>query len=103
MQNEEFIAAEARDHVAGADVGLHRAGDRQEVPVAGVVTVAVVDILQRVAVDDEQRERTAAALGTLDLLVESGPEVTAVVHAGELVGDGQAPYRLVRGRGGDRE
>jgi hypothetical protein len=59
-QDAEFIAAEPRDDVRRAHVRLQQRGDVAQQAVAGRVTAGVVDHLELVEVDVQQRVRALA-------------------------------------------
>ena len=69
--HRELVAAEARDHVLGAQARAQPRGDRHQQLVAGGVAEAVVDGLEVVEVDEQHRE-LAAPVGDrgLDLVGE---------------------------------
>ena len=103
QHDRELLAA-----VAGDDVDL--AHDRRQHPaelgerrVAGDVTVRVVEALEVVGVDHEQRQVLAVALRARDLVVEPLLQVAVVAQAGELVGDREALGELVEPRVLDRD
>ncbi len=60
--------------------------DRADGRVADRVTVGVVDLLQVVDVDEDEREWTVEALRALDLFVESCVESATVEEAGQRIG-----------------
>ena len=99
----ELLAAVARGDVdAGADVRAEDAADLSEHEVARRVPEAVVEVLEVVDVDHEQRQRQAVALGAGDLLVEALVEVAVVVEPREAVGDGLPLERAVQRGVGQR-
>jgi hypothetical protein len=55
-EHDELVAAEARDRVGVANDVVQAPGDRAQQVVADVVAEAVVDRLERVEVDVEERE-----------------------------------------------
>ena len=61
-QHDELVAAQARDRVALAQVMPQAPRDVLQQPVARLVAEAVVDVLEAVEVDEEQRELLAAPL-----------------------------------------
>jgi hypothetical protein len=94
-QQQELVAADAGQGVAGSDQGAHPLGHRAQQRVAHRVAVEVVDLLEVVQVDEGQRHQ--GLVGTLaqrlghDLL-HAGP----VGQAGELVHVGaQREFALV--------
>ncbi len=84
QQQAEFVAAQPAGHVR---LGGHRAqdvGHALQHAVAGLVAVHIVDLLELVAVDQQQALRRAAFLRTAVLQVER--QAAPVVQAGQLVG-----------------
>ena len=71
------------------------ARDLLEQLVAGVVTEAVVDLLEPVEVDEQQRENLVRALRARQGLVETVAEQRAVGEAGEAVVEGLARELLL--------
>jgi len=55
-QEDEFVAADAGEEVASAELELHAAADGLEVEVADAVAVAIVDLLEAIEVDVEKAE-----------------------------------------------
>ncbi len=98
----ELIATEARDRLAGDDVLQPRADLAQQL-VAGAVAERVVQFLEAVEVDDQQREAAGAAARGLDRACQLAVELTAVGEAGEVVGarlalaHGRQPPHVVEG------
>ena len=80
QEHGELVAAEPGDHVAGAQRALDPLRDDLEQPVADLVAEGVVDLLEPVEVEEEQRERLAAAGALLEGAVE-GPEQELAVRA----------------------
>jgi hypothetical protein len=62
-----FLAAVARQHVFGPDRRGHDPRDARQHLVTGQVTVLVVDLLEVVDVDEQQRQRLLVADGEADL------------------------------------
>ena len=95
QQDGELLAAVAGHEVgfAGA-VGEDRRHPAQDVVAPGVAE-AVVDPLEVVEVHHQERERVAVAFAAPHLALEGVLEVTVVVEAGELVGDGAQLALLV--------
>ena len=85
QHDAELVAAGARQHVAGPQPGLRHQGEMLQAGVAGGVAVGVVDHLEAVEVDHEQREQLAAALGPGALLGQALQQMAAVADAGEIV------------------
>src|SRR5689334_21862557 len=85
LQHEELLAAEARDQVDGAHAREQQRGERLQARVPREVPVAVVDRLEMVDVDHEERERRARALGARLVVLEALGELAPVGEAGERV------------------
>jgi hypothetical protein len=88
-EHAELVAAESGDGVLGA----HRMGEclrdvAQEV-VAGAVAEAIVERLEAVEVDHDERERTLHTAVARDLMVGLGEQRPAVGDPGEGVGEGE--------------
>ena len=87
QQHGELVAAEAGDMVAGAQRGPMRGPSWREHAVAGVVAERVVELLEVVEVDHEQRERAVRVLArAVDRAAQLAVEPAAVRQAGQLVG-----------------
>ena len=84
-QHGELIAAEARDHVDLAHTGGQALCHCAQNLIAGVVAEAVIDVLEAVEVEEQDRQHLAAALGALQCLVELLAEQAAVRQFGEFV------------------
>ncbi len=88
-QQDELVAADAREHVGLANERGDALRDLDEQRVADGVTVVVVDVLEIVEIDECQRKALAVALGSQDVpdvLLDHG----AVGEAGQVIGIGPA-------------
>ena len=85
----ELVAAEAGDDVrfAGADADDRRGLDQRRA--AGQMPVRVVDPLEPVEIDEQQRQRPAAARGALGFPAQHLRQIPRVVELGQVVGDRQ--------------
>ncbi len=83
MNGGELVAAQAGDELTGRESLAHAVGDGDQHLVAGAVAADVVDFLEAVEIDDDQREAGAAAVGARDVLVETVGEARAVRQACE--------------------
>nr|WP_207168313.1 hypothetical protein [Blastococcus sp. TML/C7B] len=93
-EDDELVATEAADDVAGADGRAEPAGDGAQHLVAGRVAVAVVDRLEAVQVDEEQAGHLAGAPAAVQGGGHEGDGLGAVGQPGErvvgrLVGEGE--------------
>ena len=95
QEHRELVAAEARQRVAAAHHLAQADGDLLEQAVARVVPERVVDLLEAVEVDQQQRGRLAAALGGRQRVRHAVVEQRAVGQVGEVV-----VQRLVAQRAG---
>ena len=57
-QNAELVAAQARDGVGGAHMGLQQSGDVAQQPVAGRMSAGIVDDFELIQVHVQQRMRS---------------------------------------------
>ena len=96
QQQRELVAAEAGEQVPGAGEGAQPVGGQPQQLVAGGVPEGVVDLLELVDVEQQQRDRVVVGELTQRLvaLAEQGRPVR---QPGELV-----VHRLVRRAGGDQ-
>ncbi len=80
-QHGELVAAESGDDVAGSDRGLEPRAELAEQQVAAVVAERVVDLLEAVEVDEQERHPAAVATMSLDRLLEARVEHGTVRRA----------------------
>ena len=78
QDDRELVAPDAAADVDGSDLVAHALGDLCQHGVAGEVADRVVDPLEVVEVDDQQREPAAVALGPQRLAAERVVEVALV-------------------------
>ena len=83
-EHRELVAAEAGHRVAGADRVAQPVGDLDQQLVAGGVAEAVVDLLEAVEVQEQDRHVVGAA-AAVQRLLEPLPEQRAVGQLGEAV------------------
>ena len=84
-QNAEFVATEARQHIAAADVPAHGVGDFAKQLVAGDVPAGIVDDLELVEIEKQQRMVAVVFVGTHQQLFCSLFERMATGKAGQIV------------------
>jgi hypothetical protein len=82
---QKLITAETNDQVIGAQIGADPAHCALKHPVAGGVTVHIVDSLQADDVDIGNRERCARSASTIDLAVKFDQSWPAQARASEVV------------------
>ena len=93
QRDDELLAAPAGGGVGGADVVGDDGADHRERAVAGLVALLVVDALEVVQVERDDREREVVARGAGGLGDEALLEPAAVQQAGERVGAGLGDER----------
>ena len=87
QHEHELLAAVACREVHAPAARLQDAGDAPEGRVAELVPEGVVELLELVAVDEQQADHVVVAPGAVELLLEALVQVAVVVEAGEAVGD----------------
>ena len=85
QQHAELVAADPGERVAAADASGERRAHGADQVVADLVTQRVVDPLEVVQVDEEQRRRAVVAAGALELASQLAREAPAVHQAGQAV------------------
>nr|GEU28522.1 hypothetical protein [Tanacetum cinerariifolium] len=95
QQHHEFLAAETRQRVRGAQLVLDAGGHFAQHLVAAAVTDRIVDAFKVVDVDVHERDRVRLALGAGNFLEQAAVDVAAVVHAGERIGQPDVLEHLV--------
>ena len=86
-EDDELVAAEARDRVRLAHAARQQRGEVLQQQVAGCMAVGVVHFLEAVEIDQEQRARTVVAFGDRRHRAADGLfQRVAVREAGERIG-----------------
>ena len=85
MQMRKLIAAEARQRVTAAKTPVQPIRNGLQQAIAHRVTERVIDVLEPVQIQVEQRKLARVALGKADRLVQPVVEQQAVRQAGEAV------------------
>ena len=85
QQHAELVAADARDEVVAAHAGAQARGDHLQQAVADLVAEAVVDLLEVVQVEEQERRGLVVAPGVRHRLARALGEHRAVGQAGERV------------------
>ena len=102
-QQHELVAAQARDEIAVTDCAQQMLGDREQHLVAGIVAIGVVDLLEAVEIEQEDRVHLPLGRRRCRCRRQRLLELAAVGEAGErvLVGElarpslgGDAPGHL---------
>ena len=88
-EDGELVAADPAEQVAGAEDAGPAAGDLGEQPVAGLVAVAVVHVLEAVEIEQDDAERPARAPRAAEGLVERPVPGAPVREPGQLVDRGE--------------
>ncbi len=86
-EHDELVPTDARDRVRFADDGFEAPRERLQHDVACPVPADVVDVLEPVEVDRDQRERLARAAGAPKRLLDAVVEQHAVRQAGEWIAE----------------
>ena len=84
-QHQELVAAQPCDQVVGVQRGIQALRDLHQQPVADVMAERVVDRLEAVQVDEDQRRLAAAGVQAVEALLEVARDEAAVGQAGEGV------------------
>ena len=95
QQDQELVAAEPREHPRALDPA-QAAGDPAQQAVAGAVAEGVVDELEVVEVDEQQRDRAARARAAVHAAAQLGLQLGAVGQPGQRVEVGEAGDLLLR-------
>jgi hypothetical protein len=97
VQNDsELVAAEPRHEVLVAKVPAHRRSDFDNEPVPHLVAERVVDVLEAVDVDDQERPSRATRGARAQVLSKVQLEPAPVGHSGQRVPSGQVTQRCFR-------
>ncbi len=84
LQDGELVAAETADHVARTQAALQPAGDALQQPISYEMAVAIVDLLEVVEIEPQQREPVAGII-CFELMLEALAEMEAVGNLGQRV------------------
>ena len=84
-EDDELVAADPSNRVAGADDRLEPARQRLEHGVAGAVPAHVVDVLEAVEIDDDEREGLVRSARSPERLLDAVVEEHAVRQPGERI------------------
>src|ERR1700738_4609420 len=94
-QNEsEFVAAVTRGGVDGAAVDAEDVREAIERVAADEVAVGVIDLLEAVEIEQENREGATVAIGALGFRFEDVEQAAVVGEASEGVADGEVANLL---------
>ncbi len=85
QQRDELVSAQARHGVAAAQAGRKPPGDLLQQLVAGFVSERVIDLLEAVEVEEEQRELPVVATRLGDALIQQLGEEAPIRQSGEPV------------------
>src|SRR5262249_13572704 len=94
----ELVASDAAGDVRGSNDATDSPGRLREDGVAGEVADLVVDVLEVVQVEDDERELSVVAVRASDLACKRLVEEAAVVEPGQRVEVGELP-RLAKATG----
>ena len=96
QQDQELVAAEPGEHPRRPRCPRRRPGDPPQQPVAGAVAEGVVDELEVVEVDEQQRDRAARARAAVHAAAQLRLQLGAVGQPGQRVEVGEAGDLLLR-------
>ena len=102
QDDAELVTADATRQVGGAHVLTDQIAQRPQHPVSHPRAVRVVDLLELVEVEEQQRQRSPGATAAVDLPLQRVLEVAPIVQAGERIRHDQALDRAERRRVDDR-
>ena len=85
QQDGELVAADAGHELGAGHAGLQARADLAQQPVAGLVAERVVELLEVVEVDQQQRELGLGGARGGGRLLEAGEQPAAVGEAGQRV------------------
>ena len=97
LDDGEFVAAEPRQRVAFAEQVLQALRRQLEEPVAGLVAEGVVDVLEAVEIEEQDRKPGIGAREPVQLLVETLRKQETVRQSGQRVAPEQVLGRLFAG------
>lgn len=100
--DDELVPAEPAGISPALDRGLQHEADLSQQRIAELVTRPIVDLLEIVAVQDDQADRAAALLRVGELELQPLLEATAVEEPGQRVGESAAALPRERERRVDR-
>ena len=83
--DHELVAAEARHQIARAQALFEPFGHQAQQPIACSMTQGIVDLLEAIDVDEQQRQRRSGAARLLNCVIERLVEHDAVREARQLV------------------
>jgi hypothetical protein len=84
-EDDELVAADPGHGVAGSDDCLEASRQRAQDRIAGAVTADVVDVLEAVEVDGDERERLVRPACTIERLLDAILEQHPVRQPGERI------------------
>ena len=88
-EDRELVAAQPREQLVAAHLGRHFAGHPDQQGVAGAVAEGVVDVLELVEVEEQQRHASAPPLSAGQHAGQLLLEAVPVVQPGERIALGQ--------------
>ena len=84
-QQAELLASESARYVGGAQVRPDRLAERAEVPVACKMAVDIVDPLETVEIEHQDRKGGAIAARAKQLVLQPLEEILALIEPGQLI------------------
>ena len=89
QRHHELVAAQPRQRVSFADTALHAVGHLLEQQVADLVAERIVDVLEAIEIDEQQRQRLPGAARCHDALLQAVVEQHAIGQFGQRIARGQ--------------
>ena len=93
-QDGEFVPAQSRSGISGADTGLHTSADAAQQFIAGRITQGVVDNLEIVDSDSQHAHRDSHPLVQLHGVGQPFVEESPIRQAGNGVPQGRVGHRI---------
>src|SRR5579862_711059 len=88
-EQNELVATIAEGKINQAAVPLELVANFGEQAGADQVALGIIDLLEMIKVNEDEREFVVVALGTVDLGFENEAHVAGVIERGAVVGDGE--------------
>ena len=95
-QDGEFVATPARDNIGSATVLPEDFGHSLKYGIPDLMPEVVIDRLELVEIDQQERQPAAIACRTLEMVIKHLVELGAVSQPGQVVGHRQAEHLCLR-------
>ena len=94
--DQKFFPAPSPDGICLTDTVLQDSRDENQNRITNSVTKFIIDLLDVIDIEHDEREIGLVAFGTINFLLNDRIEFGAVVNLSQLVGDGQNIQLLIR-------